>query len=111
MGEAAARGTGRENLNRLQHVALIMLNQAEFGKFEHFNGILLRNARRDGDGRYQTIAKINTLRSFFDRGDGSTQAEHAVRFGALIAAACQAETSILGIVEKTPTFGNPPASP
>jgi K+-sensing histidine kinase KdpD len=31
--------------------------------------------------------------------DGSTQAEHAVRFGALIAAACQAETSILGIVE------------
>jgi signal transduction histidine kinase/AmiR/NasT family two-component response regulator len=74
-GEAAARGTGRENLNRLQHVALIMLNQAEFGKFEHFNGILLRNARRDGDGRYQTIAKINTLRSFFDRGDGSTQAE------------------------------------
>ncbi len=32
--------------------------------------------------------------------DGSTQAENAVRFGALIAAACQAETSILGIVEK-----------
>ena len=32
--------------------------------------------------------------------DGSPQAENAVRFGALIAAACQAETSILGIVEK-----------
>jgi len=32
--------------------------------------------------------------------DGSTQAESALRFGALIAAACQAETSILGIVEK-----------
>src|SRR5579871_252177 len=32
--------------------------------------------------------------------DGSSQAENAVRFGALIAAACQAETSILGIVEK-----------
>jgi nucleotide-binding universal stress UspA family protein len=32
--------------------------------------------------------------------DGSSQAESAVRFGALIAAACQAETSILGIVEK-----------
>jgi nucleotide-binding universal stress UspA family protein len=32
--------------------------------------------------------------------DGSTQAENAVRFGALIAAACQAEASILGIVEK-----------
>ena len=32
--------------------------------------------------------------------DGSSQAEFAVRFGALIAAACQAETSILGIVEK-----------
>lgn len=33
--------------------------------------------------------------------DGSPQAENAVRFGALIAAACHAETSILGIVEKT----------
>src|SRR5580704_18928004 len=32
--------------------------------------------------------------------DGSTQSDNAVRFGALIAAACQAETSILGIVEK-----------
>jgi nucleotide-binding universal stress UspA family protein len=32
--------------------------------------------------------------------DGSPQAENAVRFGALIAAACQAEASILGIVEK-----------
>jgi nucleotide-binding universal stress UspA family protein len=32
--------------------------------------------------------------------DGSKQAENAVRFGALIAAACQAETSILGIAEK-----------
>ena len=32
--------------------------------------------------------------------DGSTQAENAVRFGALIAAAYQAETSILGITEK-----------
>jgi len=33
--------------------------------------------------------------------DGSAQAENAVRFGALIAAACRAETSILGIVEKS----------
>jgi len=32
--------------------------------------------------------------------DGSSQAENAVRFGASIAAACQAETSILGIVER-----------
>jgi nucleotide-binding universal stress UspA family protein len=32
--------------------------------------------------------------------DGSSQAENAVRYGALIAAAYQAETSILGIVEK-----------
>jgi hypothetical protein len=31
--------------------------------------------------------------------DGSSQAQNAVRFGALIASACQAETSILGIVE------------
>ena len=32
--------------------------------------------------------------------DGSIQAENAVRFGASIAAACQAEASVLGIVEK-----------
>lgn len=33
--------------------------------------------------------------------DDSIQAENAVRFGALVAAACGAEASILGIVEKT----------
>ncbi len=32
--------------------------------------------------------------------DGSNQAENALRFGALIASACQAETAILGIAEK-----------
>lgn len=32
--------------------------------------------------------------------DGSEQAEHAVRFGGLIASACRAETTILGITEK-----------
>jgi isopropylmalate/homocitrate/citramalate synthase len=32
--------------------------------------------------------------------DGSLQAENAVRFGALIAGACQAETSVLGIAER-----------
>lgn len=32
--------------------------------------------------------------------DGSSQAERAMRFGALIAAACQAEASILGVTEK-----------
>ncbi len=32
--------------------------------------------------------------------DGSLQAENAVRFGALIAAACGAETSVLGIAER-----------
>jgi len=32
--------------------------------------------------------------------DGSHQAENAVRFGALIAAACEAEPAILGIVER-----------
>jgi signal transduction histidine kinase/CheY-like chemotaxis protein len=74
-GGTAARGPGRENLNRLQHVTLVMLNQSEFAKFEHLNGMLLRNARREGDQRFVTIATINTLRSQFDRGDGSTQAE------------------------------------
>jgi nucleotide-binding universal stress UspA family protein len=33
--------------------------------------------------------------------DGRKQADNAVRFGALIAAACQAETSILGVAERT----------
>jgi hypothetical protein len=32
--------------------------------------------------------------------DGSSQAENAVGFGGLIAAACGAETTILGITEK-----------
>ncbi len=35
--------------------------------------------------------------------DGSKQAERAVRFGGMIAAACQAEVTLFGIVEEAPT--------
>ena len=35
--------------------------------------------------------------------DGSAAAENAVRFGALIAAGCHAETTILGICEQAGT--------
>ena len=74
-GEAAARGSGRENLNRLQHVATVMLNQSEFDSFEHWNAILVKKAHRARRRAYQTIARINALKSLYDRGDGSTQAQ------------------------------------
>jgi signal transduction histidine kinase/AmiR/NasT family two-component response regulator len=74
-GEAAARERGRENLNRLQHVTTVMLNQSEFDSFERWNAILMKNALREGDERYQTIARVNALKSLYDRGDGSTQAQ------------------------------------
>jgi len=35
--------------------------------------------------------------------DGSKQAERAVRFGGMLAAACQAEVTLFGIVEEAPT--------
>src|SRR5665213_2854301 len=74
-GEAAARGPGRENLNRLQHVALVILNQSEFGKFDRWNALLRRNALREGDERYVTVAAINELQSRYNRGDTTVQAE------------------------------------
>jgi len=74
-GEAAARGTGRENLNRLQHVTLVLLNQSEFDRFEHFNGLLTRNALRQHDRRYVSIARVNALKSRYDRGDTSVEDE------------------------------------
>ncbi len=70
-GQAAARSAGREALNRLQHVAWVLLNQSEFDQFDRWNGILLRKAQSEGDSRYVAIAEINALKSRYDRGDGS----------------------------------------
>ncbi|QUD88670.1 hybrid sensor histidine kinase/response regulator [Phenylobacterium montanum] len=72
-GEAAGRGTDRESLNRLQHVGWIMLNQSEFESFEHWNGLLLRNAQQQHDDRYIAIARIDELKSRYDRGDASVK--------------------------------------
>ena len=76
-GAAAARGSGREALNRLQHVAMVFENQSEFDRFEHWNGLLRTNALRDGDERYLTLARLNELKARYDRGDVSVQAEIA----------------------------------
>jgi len=74
-GEAASRGADRESLSRIQHVAWIFLNQSEFDRFDYWNALLLRNAQRQGDARYVEMARINALKSRYDRGDGSVQAE------------------------------------
>ena len=72
-GEAASHGTDRESLSRLQHVAWIMLNQSEFDSFEHLNTALLRNAQQQHDARYAAIARINELKSRYDRGDATVK--------------------------------------
>jgi signal transduction histidine kinase/AmiR/NasT family two-component response regulator len=73
-GEAAASLPGREGLRRLHHVAIIFLNQSEFDRFEHFNTLLARRAAAEGDVRYAEVARIDELKSRYDRGDVSIQA-------------------------------------
>jgi signal transduction histidine kinase/ActR/RegA family two-component response regulator len=65
----------RESLKRLQHVAWIFLNQSEFDRFEYWNGMLARAAARQGDDRYGAMARINELKSRYDRGDSSVISE------------------------------------
>ncbi len=74
-GDAAAHGVGRERLNRLQHVATVLENQSEFDRFEHWNQLLRANALRDGDARYLSMSRVNELKSRYDRGDATAEAE------------------------------------
>jgi signal transduction histidine kinase/ActR/RegA family two-component response regulator len=72
-GEAASHGGDRQSLGRMQHVAWIFLNQSEFDRFEHWNALLASNAQRQGDLRYVDMARINELKSRYDRGDAAAQ--------------------------------------
>ncbi|MDR3509874.1 MAG: response regulator [Caulobacteraceae bacterium] len=74
-GAAASHGSDRGSLSRLQHVAWVLLNQSEFERFDAWNAVLLRNAERQGDTRYAAMARINALKSRYDRGDTSAQHE------------------------------------
>ena len=73
-GEAASRRDDTEGLRRLHHVAYVLLNQSEFDRFEHWNGILASKAIQLGNGRYEQVAHIDELKSRFDRGDTSVEA-------------------------------------
>ncbi len=74
-GERAAEGDDRESLNRLEHVSQVFLNQSEFGRFERWNTRLAANAERAHDQRYIVVARMNELKSRYDRGDMSVEGE------------------------------------
>jgi signal transduction histidine kinase/CheY-like chemotaxis protein len=76
-GGEATRRNDREALRRLHHVAFILLNQSEFEKFDHWNGLLAAKAQALGDRRYADIARIDALKSRFDRGESAVSGEIA----------------------------------
>ena len=77
-GEQSLRATsGRERLNRIHHVAWILLNQSEFSRFERWNRRLATLAEQDGDARYAAIARIDALKRRQDEGDSSVDGEVA----------------------------------
>ena len=70
-GQQALKMQGRERLNRLYHVAWIYLNQAEFAAFDRWNAALAREAARDQDARYISIARLNEMEARLDRGQAN----------------------------------------
>jgi len=70
-GDAASRGSDREALRRLNYVATVFRNQAEFGLFARYNDDLARLALRLGDQRYIAVAELNRLAARHDQGDGT----------------------------------------
>ena len=70
-GEAASHARGREALRRLHHVAFILLNQSEFDRFQHWNGLLADKARGESDRRYVDIAAIDALKARNDNGESA----------------------------------------
>jgi len=72
--ETASRSGGRESLRRLHYAGMIFLNQSEFGEFERWNGLLASKAAQEGDARYIEIARIDALKSRYDRGDTTVRA-------------------------------------
>ena len=74
-GQAANQQQGPEALRRLHHVAFVMLNQSEFDNFERWNNALAAKAAQQGDRRWAEIARIDELKSRYDRGDTRVEAE------------------------------------
>jgi two-component system, sensor histidine kinase len=72
--DVASRSDGRESLRRLHYAAMIFLNQSEFDEFEHWNGLMAAKAARQGDARYVEVARVDALKSHFDRGDTTVTA-------------------------------------
>jgi signal transduction histidine kinase/CheY-like chemotaxis protein len=74
-GEAASKASGAEALRRLQYVAIVLENQSEFDRFNHWNSVLLRKARDLGDARYETMAQLNVMKARYDNGDATAEAD------------------------------------
>ncbi|MFN3878039.1 MAG: ATP-binding protein [Brevundimonas sp.] len=74
-GREAMERRDREGLNRLYHVAWILLNQGEFDRAKAWNDRLAQAARRQGDKRYMQIAHLNALTLRYDQGDTAAAEE------------------------------------
>ena len=79
-GHEAVSSSRPDRLDRLEHVAWLVLNQSDFGRFGYWNAMLRAQALRAGSTRYVQIADLDALRSRYDQGD--LAAEDAVRIAA-----------------------------
>jgi signal transduction histidine kinase/ActR/RegA family two-component response regulator len=70
-GRDAERLSGRDRLDRVEHVAWTFLNESEFPRFELWNARLLADAEQAHDARYIAIARFNALKARYDQGDAS----------------------------------------
>ncbi|WP_174299513.1 ATP-binding protein [Caulobacter sp. S45] len=74
-GREAVASHRADRLQRLEHVEWLLLNQSDFQRFAYWNGVLRAEARKAGDRRYVGMADLDALRSRYDQGDLSAEAE------------------------------------
>jgi two-component system, sensor histidine kinase len=68
-GRTAMNRHDREGLQRLHHVAWILLNQGEFVQARTWNDRLTQAARLQNDLRYQQVARLNALSLRYNQGE------------------------------------------
>jgi signal transduction histidine kinase/FixJ family two-component response regulator len=79
-GRQAVASQRPDRLERIEHVAWVMLNQADYTRFKRWNDILRSEAAKAHSSRYVQIADLDAVRARSDQGDmgADQQVQHVI---------------------------------